>query len=62
MIDLVFHSDTNQQLAQQELESLRIKVEPGPYGTLRIHRADLVARLAEVEEVVTGFSGHMEGE
>lgn len=59
MIELVFPSDTNQQLAQQALEARHVETRRGHTGCLEIPREDLVAHLATVETVLGEYGGRI---
>lgn len=58
-VELVFPSDTNQQLAAGALERQRIRVTFGRPGCLDIDRDELVAHLTQVEDTLADYSGHI---
>lgn len=57
-IELVFYSDTNQQLAQRALEDKHIEFTPGP-DSLVLSRESLVAHLPAIEAVAADYNGHL---
>ncbi|HEY0819772.1 MAG TPA: hypothetical protein VGD46_13395 [Rhizobacter sp.] len=59
MIELVFPSDTNQQLAQQTLEAIGVKTQRGHAGCLEIDREALVAHLPAVEAALADYDGRI---
>lgn len=62
MIELVFTSDTNQQLAESELASMGVRTERGPHRVLRMDREAFVADMDVVNEVVQGLNGRIEAD
>lgn len=58
-MDLIFPSDTNQQLAEQALQAQHIDVRRSRPGCLEIDPDELSAHLPAVEEVLAGYSGRL---
>lgn len=59
MIELLFHSDTNQQLAQQALEHFGIEARRGDPGVLEIQPEALSTHRREVETVLDDYNGKL---
>lgn len=58
-LELVFPSDTNQQLAESMLLQRDVQVSRGAPGALDIDRTELVSRMPDIEDVLSEFGGRI---